>query len=160
MPPEADLEDIESAEYPEPIDFPPIQEDEIAEAIRQAPADKAPGEDGIPNKIWRILAPVITPALQHLFNACIRLGYNPEHFQQSVTVALRKEGERDFRILDSYRPVALLNTLGKFLEFIMATRLSYIIEEHGLLPKTHFGGRKGISVDHVIQHLLGTVHGA
>jgi hypothetical protein len=44
--------------------------------------------------------------------------------------------------------------------FVSEVILAFMIEEHGLLPKTHFGGRKGISVDHVIQHLLGTVHGA
>jgi Reverse transcriptase (RNA-dependent DNA polymerase) len=76
-----------------------------------------------------------------------------------ITVVLRKDSERDFRILDSCRPVALLNTLGKLLESIVATRLSYMIEGHGLLPKSHFGGRKGISIDHVIQHLLGTGRG-
>jgi hypothetical protein len=58
-PPDASLGDIDSAEYLEPIDFPPIQEDEVSEAIRQAPADKAPGEDGTPNTIWHILAPVV-----------------------------------------------------------------------------------------------------
>jgi hypothetical protein len=67
-----------------------------------------------------------------------------------VIVVLRKGGPWDFRLLKSYRPVALLNTLGKLLELVIATRLLYILEERGLLPKTHLGGRKLISVDHVI----------
>jgi hypothetical protein len=56
--------------------------------------------------------------------------------------------------------VALLNTLGKILESIVATRIAWAVEEHGLLPKTHLGGRKGISVDHAIQLILDRVHRA
>jgi hypothetical protein len=56
--------------------------------------------------------------------------------------------------------VALLNTLGKFLESIMARRLSYMIETYDLLPPTHLGGRRGISTDHAIQILLDRIHRA
>lgn len=48
-----------------------------------------------------------------------------------------------------------MNTLGKLLEAVIATRISYAVEEHHLLPNTHLGGRKGISVDHAIQLILG-----
>jgi hypothetical protein len=43
-----------------------------------------------------------------------------------------------------------LNTLGKLLESIVAIRIAWAVEEHGLLLKTYLGGRKGISVDHAI----------
>jgi hypothetical protein len=76
-----------------------------------------------------------------------------------VTVVLRKGGPRDFRLLKNYRPVALLNTLGKLLESVIATRLSYILEERGLLLKTHLGGRKLISVDHAIQQVIEAIRG-
>ncbi|OQD93993.1 hypothetical protein PENVUL_c163G00911 [Penicillium vulpinum] len=80
--------------------------------------------------------------------------------ETSVTVTLRKAGPRDYRIPKSYRPAALLNTLGKVLEAIVATRIAWLVEEYNLLPKTHLGGRKGISVDHAIQLILGRVHQA
>jgi hypothetical protein len=75
-------------------------------------------------------------------------------------VTLRKGGLRDFRQPKSYRLVALLNTLGKILESIVATRIVWAVEEHGLLPKTYLGGRKGISVDYAIQLILDRVHRA
>jgi hypothetical protein len=56
--------------------------------------------------------------------------------------------------------MALLNTLGKFLELIMARRLSYIVETYDLLPPTHLGGRRGIFTDHAIQILLDWIHQA
>ncbi|OKP02084.1 hypothetical protein PENSUB_7191, partial [Penicillium subrubescens] len=48
----------------------------------------------------------------------------------------------------------------EILESIIATRIAWAVEEHGLLPKTHLGGRKGISVDHAIQLILDRVHRA
>jgi hypothetical protein len=87
-------------------------------------------------------------------------GYNPRYFKASITVTPRKGGPRDYRIPKSYRPVVLLNTLGKILESIVATRIAWAVKEYGLLPKTHLGGRKGISVDHVIQLILDRVHRA
>lgn len=69
------------------------------------------------------------------------MGYYPSHFKTSVTVVLRKPaGERDYTQAKSYRPIAILNTIGKIFETIMAQRLSYMTEVHQLLPTTHFGG--------------------
>lgn len=75
-------------------------------------------------------------------------------------MTLRKGGPRDFRQPKSYRPIALMNTLGKILKAIIALRISWAVEEYGILPKTHLGGRKGISVDHAIQLILDRVHRA
>lgn len=41
----------------------------------------------------------------------------------------------------SYRPIALLNTVGKALEKIMATRISFAAEEFKMLPRRQMGGR-------------------
>ena len=48
----------------------------------------------------------------------------------------------------------MLNTLGKFLEAVVARRISYSVETEGLLPKTHLGGRRGISTDHAIHSMI------
>lgn len=156
QPPPADLSDTESFQHPQPIEFPTITTQEIQEAVRGAKAGKAPGEDGIPNSLWHKLIeiPVILDVLVQLFNACIRTGYNPSHFQRSITVVLRKQGKSDYQLAKSYRPVALLNTLGKFLESIVARRISYAVESEALLPRTYLGGRRGISTDHAIHIII------
>ncbi|KAJ5144460.1 zinc knuckle domain protein [Penicillium atrosanguineum] len=156
QPPPADLSDTVSFQYPQPIEFPPITILEIQEAVKTAKAGKAPGEDGIPNSIWHIMIeiPVVQQVLDQVFNACIRAGYNPSHFQRSITVVLRKQDKSEYQLAKSYRPVALLNTLGKFLEAVIARRISYAVETEGLLPKTHLGGRRGISTDHAIHNMI------
>src|SRR5438105_3042173 len=60
----------------------------------------------------------------------------------------------------SYRPIALLNTIGKAMESIMAQRISYLADRYGLLPETHFGGRRGASAEHAIHLKLEKVNDA
>jgi hypothetical protein len=54
---------------------------------------------------------------------------------------LRKPGKPDYSIPGAYRPISLLNTLGKILEAVMARRLSFWAEAYKLLPDTQFGGQ-------------------
>jgi hypothetical protein len=59
----------------------------------------------------------------------------------------------------AYRPVALLNCLGKILEKLMAARLSYLAEAYGLLHEDQIGGRRqrsaidaAMALTHEIDH--------
>ncbi|OQD84459.1 hypothetical protein PENSOL_c124G02189 [Penicillium solitum] len=118
----------------------------------KAPPNKAPGYDTLPNKSWRVLAELgsrsekgFIPLLTAIFDAYVQIGHNPQHFQTSVTLTLRKAGRRDYRVPKSYRPVALLNTLGKVPKAIVATRIAWLVEEHKLAPgHTTWGTEGGI----------------
>jgi hypothetical protein len=50
-----------------------------------------------------------------------------------------------YDVAKAYRPIALLNTLGKVLEKIVARRVSALVEAHNLLPATQIGARLGRS---------------
>lgn len=164
LPLKANLSDIKrpASSPPNQIEFPPITRQEVLDAIKRAPTDKAPGVDSIPNRVWKILVANddFVDIVTSIFHACMRTGYNPRHFQTSITVTICKGSPRDFRMPKSYRPVALLYTLGKILESIVAARIAWAVEEYGILLKTHLGGREGISVDHVMQLILDRVHRA
>ena len=155
---EADLSDIESYAYPSTVEWPPFTQREVRMALSMAATRKAPGPDRIPNLVLRMLTDILTPSLTRLFNACLSFGYCPEHFKVAETVALRKPGKEDYTQVKSYRPVALLNTLGKVLEKMVARRLSELVERFSLLPETHMGGRKGVSTDHALHWLLERIH--
>uniref|UniRef100_A0A9Q8PH93 LINE-1 retrotransposable element ORF2 protein n=1 Tax=Passalora fulva TaxID=5499 RepID=A0A9Q8PH93_PASFU len=108
----------------------------ITAVLRKLPAKKAPGPDGIPNELLKKCRDQLAPAVTAIFNACLQTGYYPIAFKQSTTVVLRKPQKEDYTQVKSYRPIALLNTLGKALEKLVATRLSEAAEEHSLLPDT------------------------
>ena len=71
---------------------------------------------------------------------------------------LRKPGKPDYTNPKAYRPIALLNTLGKALETIVAKRVRFLAETHALLPHTQIGARKQRSVDTALHLLLEKVH--
>lgn len=158
--PTADLSDLEGYDYPVAVNAPLITSDEVMHAIQRSASYKAPGPDGIPNAALKkaIEIPSLLTFLTHLFNECLRLGYCPNHFRESTTVILRKPGKPDYTIPKAYRPITLLSTLGKALESVLATRLSYLVEAHTLLPDTHIGGRVGRSCDHALHLLLERIY--
>ena len=109
---------------------------------------KAAGPDGIINRVLHVAAVQIAPHLTRIFNWSLRLGYCPAHFRQSTTIVLRKQGKDDYTAPKAYRPIALLKTVGKLMDSIIAKRISYVTETYQLLPSTHIGGRKGRSTEH------------
>jgi len=66
----------------------------------------------------------------------------PQLWKKASIIPLRKAGKDDYTKTKSYRPISLLRTISKILESVLATRISYLVEEHRLLPRTHFGARK------------------
>jgi hypothetical protein len=77
--------------------------------------------------------------------------YKP--WKASTTVVLRKPGKPHYDVPKAYRPIALLNTMWKVLTAIIANHISFITEEHQLLPTNHFGGRPGRTTTDAL-HLL------
>jgi hypothetical protein len=149
-PPEADLDDIRDAQYDDQIDMPQITEKEIRDAIRAASPLKTPGPDGIANKALQAGTAQLATHLTRIFNQSLHLGYCPAHFRESTTVVLRKPGKDNYTAPKSYRPIALMNTMGKIMDAVIARRLSYLAETHHVLPPTHIGGRKVRSTEHAL----------
>jgi hypothetical protein len=58
------------------------------------------------------------------------------------------------------QPVALMNTLGKIMDTVLARRIQHLTETHEMLPATHMGGRKNLSCEHAIHLLLEKAHTA
>jgi len=45
-------------------------------------------------------------------------------------------------VVNNYRLISLLLTLGKALKSLVVERIVYLVKEYSLLPKTHFKTRK------------------
>ncbi|KAH7563672.1 hypothetical protein BM1_00719 [Bipolaris maydis] len=157
-PPEADLGDIENATYTGQIDMPPIEEKEVRTAIRAASPLKAPGPDRITNKALQAGIDLIAVHLTRIFNQSLRLGYCPNSFRASITAVLRKPGKTNYAVPKAYRPIALLNTIGKAMDAVIARRLSYLVETHHVLPLTHMGGRKHRSTEHALHAITAKIY--
>jgi hypothetical protein len=156
----ADLSDIQGFVYPPSIDCPRITQREIITATLRLRNNKAPGADMITNEALKLVLPTLITTMTWIFNASLDLGHYPTRFKTAITIALKKPGKKDASAVSSYRPIALLNTMGKILESVMATRLSYLVDTHGVLPPQHIGGRKAVTCDMALHRVIEAVHNA
>jgi len=69
-------------------------------------------------------------------------GTLPNQWRHAKVIPLKKPGKENYTIAKAWRPISLLETLGKVLESIFAERISHAVETYGLLPTNHFGARK------------------
>ena len=75
-------------------------------------------------------------------------------------MVLKKPGKSDYSSPGAYRPIALLDTLGKVLEAIVARRISNIAERYCLLPDSQYGARPGRSTETALLNLIEQVRAA
>ena len=157
--PPADLSDIEGSFYPSPPHCPIIvTRSEVTESIRRLKPDMAPGPDGIANRIVKACSEKLSDLLTPLFQACIDQAYHPRTFKTANTITLRKIDKDDYTAPNAYRPIALLNMLGKVMESIMSKKITHLAETHRLLPDTQMGARRGRSTETALELLTEQIH--
>ncbi|OGE47121.1 hypothetical protein PENARI_c062G05676 [Penicillium arizonense] len=113
-----------------PLELPwqPITELEIQRSLKAAKGTTAPGDDNLPMLVWKQLWVYLKGIITNIFNTSMTLGYHPKQWRNAKIVVLRKPGKLDYSVPGAYRPISLLNTLGKLLEAVAARRLSYLTE--------------------------------
>ena len=154
-----DLEDIPGWCYPTSLEeCPSISPEELHHAIFKPAQDKAPGPDGIPHWILRLLFKEMEAPLRSLFNACLEIGHHPHCFHEATTIVLRKPDKPDYTELKAWHPIALLNTLGKALEAIVVGRIWYIAEKYQLLPRAQYGCRRQRDMTTALELLTKQIH--
>lgn len=127
-------------------------------AIRRPKPDKAPGPDGITNRILQKGAETIAKLLTPVFQACAVQGYHPRAYKDAHTITLKTRQKDDYTTPKAWSPIALLNTTGKVFESVMAAKMSYLTERHRLIPDTQMGGRGGKSTETARELLTEQVH--
>lgn len=139
---------------------PPLTAAEVKDAILKAKPWKAAGVDGLPAVVWKELWPVLGSEIVALFRRSLSTGQVPACWKVAKIIPLKKPGKADYTVAKAYRPISLLSTLGKALEAVVAERVSYLAEKHGLLPQNHFGARKRRSPIQALSTLQEHIYGA
>ena len=132
--------------------------EEVTYAIRSTKPMKAPGLLGIPTFILQQALPALKTQFVQLFQACLDLGYYPIAFKTANTIILQKLDKDDYSQPKSYRLIALLDTLGKALEKIVAKRLADLAEHSALLPAYQMGARRGRDTISALELLVEQTH--
>lgn len=156
---EADLDDITDTTFSDETFLNPIEvesqatAEEIASILQTRRANRAPGDDSISNDFLKAMGTPLTVAVAGLTTACWKTGHYPARFRHARTVVIRKPNKPSYETAGAWRPIALLNTIGKLIEAITAQRIKTVVEEQGLLPDTQMGARATRSTDTALELL-------
>jgi len=144
----------------------PFSMQELRETLQKLKTNKAPGPDGIPNEIWKMLLKItkdpdakdleqdlngqILEYVLTLINTIHREKKIPDAWNDANIAALFKGG--DSSDPDRYRPIALLITAYKIYTRMIHQRLTVGLEER--LRETQYGFRPNRSAPEAIALLL------
>ena len=118
---------------------------------------KATGPDGIPNIVLQKCADILIGRLTRIYRAIVELNLYFDPWREFTTIVLRKPGKPSYEVPKAHRPIALISTMAKVLTAIVAECLSKEVEQHQLIPRTHFGGRPGRSTADAVHYLVDKV---
>jgi len=82
----------------------------------------------------------------HITNTCINLGYWPLHFKKSTTVVIPKLNKKLYDFPKSFRPIVLLNTIGKLIEKVIRERLQFNIASNNFIHPSQLSSLKFKSI--------------
>ena len=115
--------------------------------------DKVPGPNGIPNRALKHLPMPAVHLLIQIFNAVVCTHHLPPVWKHGRVISILKPGKDPAQPL-SYRPISLLDTIGKLFEKILLTRILYEVGERGLLRDEQFAFRPSHSTSLQLARLV------
>jgi len=105
--------------------WPPFSKQEFKDAIAKCLSSSTPSSDYIS---WRHLKSLITNdryllKIIQIANTYIDLEFWPSHFKLSNTVVIPKPNKNNYNSSKLFRPIVLLNTMGKLIKKAISNRL-------------------------------------
>lgn len=133
--------------------LPPVSADEVLSIVKNLKPRKAPGSDGITNKVIKLFPGSLIILMTAIFNASLSLNLFPHAWKEATVIGIHKPGKPASEPT-SYRPISLLNILGKIYERIVYMRLKDFAESRSLLPNEQFGFRAKHSCVHQVHRIV------
>jgi len=101
---------------------------------------QAPGPNDILKRTLKHLPKRAVSLLARIFNVILRTHHFPKTWKHARVIYILKPG-KDPALPSSYRPISLLDTIGKLFEKILLARILHVVNECGLLRDEQFGFR-------------------
>ena len=103
--------------------------------------NRARGPSRLKKPYFSNLPPNIISNICHLFNCCYATGIYPEHFKTAEIIMIPKENPPSSDP-GKYRPISLLNFLGKVFAKLLNNNLTKHLEENNILKDSQHGFRR------------------
>ncbi|CAK1549481.1 unnamed protein product [Leptosia nina] len=123
---------------------------EILNGLRQMNHKKAPGIDHLTSDICLQFATCFPDFITTLYNRCLTLLYFPRPWKHAVVKIIPKPGKDNYSQLSSFRPIGLINVLGKLLERLIIDRLTFHLNRLRLSNPRQFGFKQQTSTSKAI----------
>ena len=78
----------------------------------------------------------------NIANSCFELGHWPNYFKYSSTIIIPKPNKTSYDQPKAFRPIVLLNTLGKLIKKVVAERLQFTVASNNFIHPSQLGGLK------------------
>ena len=132
--------------------FPVFCPEGIENILTKINPHKAPGPSGISSAILKHCATSLALHLSAIYTAICQFKHMLLKLRNIHQVVLPKPGCTSYEIPNSYRPIALIETIAKVLSTIITEDLSFECETNDLLPGLQFGGRPGRSTTDTLHY--------
>jgi hypothetical protein len=123
----------------------PVGVFEVQLYLQSLASKKAAAADEIPMFLVKRVAQLVASPLAEINNFSFSEGVFPDGCKPAVVTPLFKKGDR--LCVKNYRPVSVLPTFSKPLEWSFMIRLVHFFETNGLLPASQHGFIKGRCTD-------------
>ena len=120
-----------------------VTEARVKQLIDGMRENAAPGPDGFPPILLKMLCEEITTPLTILFQKSIDDGKIPDDWREANITAIHKKGSKADP--GNYRGVSLTSVMGKLLERVVKNEMDAYIENNGLMKDSQHGFRRGRS---------------
>jgi hypothetical protein len=124
-----------------------VKTKEVRSVISKLKPNKAPGPDNIQNIVLKQLPDEALKVLSHIINRSIQLNHYPPSWKVAKVINLPKPN-KDHKLAANYRPISLLNSLGKIAEKIILCRLQKFACVNNIVSNEQFGFRGRHSTVH------------
>ncbi|KAG5895751.1 hypothetical protein JTB14_029521 [Gonioctena quinquepunctata] len=134
-------------------DIRPATLDELKAHIKGLNPKKAPGYDGITNRMIEYFPDNQVQSLLNIINNSLRLKRFPRRWKHAVVVMIPKQGQNP-TFPQNYRPISLLCSSAELAEKIVLERLDEEVEDRNVLPNEQFGFRRAHSTELQVMRLV------
>ena len=130
----------------------PFQPEDVQSLLKRSPRlPRRPS--GFTLHVLRRLPPNIITAITNLYNASFAGGNFPIPFK-TANIRLIPKPNKALTDPTSYRPISLLNGLGKALDRLILSRLKYHLKTNDFIPHTQFGFRPHTSTEDTLNAII------
>jgi len=139
--------------------WPTFSKEEFRLALVNCNNSSAPGPDKL---LWSYFKIILKDddclnLIVNITNVCIEVGYWPSHFKRSTVVIIPKPNKKVYDSPKAFRPIVLLNTIGKLIEKVIGERLQFNVALNEFIYPSQLGGLKfkfmidaGVALTHII----------